>query len=84
MYKACGNTVQSVWVSTFITCWHSSTEKHTLPYLVGVPYGYLRVIPSYVRVTPTTYTQRIIALFNLLRSMLSPLSTAPIITNKKI
>lgn len=83
MSNACGNTVQSLWVSGVKTCRHSSTEWLYKTFLLKQTYGkpsVTRFLPSN---NPLFFAHTKTWDFNLLEISLSTISTTPIITTKK-
>ena len=83
MSNACGNTVQSLWVSGVKTCRYSSTEWLRKTFLLEQTYGKLLVTRFLPGSNPLFFAHIKIWDFNLLKIRLSTVSTAPIITTKK-
>jgi len=83
MFNTCGNTVQSVWVSTLVTCWYSSTDPFIVAAQTHSTYGNLLLSRILIQNNPLSFAQVNWCIFTLLGIGFSTQSTPPIITYEK-
>ena len=83
MSSMCGNSVQTISISTLQTCSHSSTDRRSFVGIGIDTYGYLRVLQEYIHLFTQCLSQVELSVSYLLLSRLSLLSTPPIITKTK-
>ena len=83
MSNICGNSVQTIRISTLQTCSQSSTYRQVFIGTNMGTYGYLRVLQGYVHLFTQGLSQVVLHKLHLLLSKLSLLSTPPIITKTK-